>query len=260
MFPPLLRWLIPVLITLSPAATASEPAPPEQTPEHQPRVFRFNVSATGYPPYLIHNEDGTYSGIALDVVSRITERLGYELSLFLIPRKRVESMLLAGHIDDTPRAQEWTPDPERFLFTDPMVPIREVFFAPADSEFRFTGLDELKGITVVTPLGYHYPLLQPLFDSNAIERYDVADDKDIFTYLLHGRGLDVTVADQAVGQWIIRQRDWQGQFRHSTEAISDYGYRLMLRPDWTDFAEAFNEELANMKARGELEEILSQYR
>ncbi len=258
-FASLIRWLAPAFLVLAPAVATSESVD-QKAPLHQDCVFRFNVSATSYPPYLIHNEDGSYSGIAFDVVRRITQRLGYEFSVLRIPRKRVDTMLLDGHIDGTTRAREWTSNPDQFLFTDPIVPVREVFFAPADSKFHFTTVDDLKDITVVTPLGYHYPLLQPLFDSQTIKRYEVADDKDLFTYLLHGRGLDVTIADLAVGQWVIRQRDWQGKFRHSEQAISDYGYRLMLRPDWTEFADAFDNELAAMKSRGELEEILDQYR
>lgn len=261
MLHPTLRWLAPVIFPLaSGLATASEPVASGEPLNGQNPTLKFNVSTSGYPPYLIHHEDGTYGGIAFEVVSRVTDRLGYELEPLEIPRKRVDAMLLDGYIDASPRAWEWTQEPDKFLFTNEMVSIREVFFTPADSDFRFEGLEQLRDVTLVTPLGYHYPELEPLFENGHIERYEVSDDRDIFTYLLHGRGLDATVADLTVGRWIIRQHGWQGKFRYSDRAISDYGYRLMLRPDWKDFAEAFNEELASMKASGELEQILDQYR
>jgi polar amino acid transport system substrate-binding protein len=258
---PRLRWLAPAVMSLVSAFTsASEPVTPAEPLNGENPILHFNVSTSGYPPYIIHHDDDRYHGIAYEVVSRISERLGYRVEPHKIPRKRVDAMLQDGYIDATPRAREWTEKPGNFLFTDAIVSIREVFFTPVESGFRFEGLDTLQDVTLVTPLGYHYPELEPLFENGTIERYEVSEDRDIFTYLLHGRGLDAAVADLGVGQWIIRQNDWQGQFRHSEKALSDYGYRLMLRPDWAAFAEAFNEELADMKASGELEQILNQYR
>lgn len=265
MLQPFCLWLAPAILPLlSGLALANEsdrdPAVAESAFSGQDRVLDLNVSNRGYPPYLIVNDDGTYGGIAYDVVTRIADRIGYDIEFHQIPRKRVDGMLLDGRIDATPRAREWTEEPDNFLFTDAMVPIREVFFSKTDSDFRFEGLHNLQDVTLVTPLGYHYPELEPLFADGTIERYEVSEDRDIFTYLLHGQSLDATIADLTVGQWIIRQHGWQGKFRHSRQALSDYGYRLMLRPGWQSFAEAFNEELAKMKDSGELDEILDQYR
>lgn len=258
MIHPVVRWLAPAMFPLlSGFALAGASATESRS---QDNVLKLNVSTSGYPPYLIHHDDDTYGGIAYDVVTRIADRLGYQVETYEIPRKRVDRMLLEGHIDVTPRAREWTEEPDRFVFTDAMVPVREVFFSPADSDFRFEGVHELRDVTLVTPLGYHYPDLDPLFADGTVDRYEVTDDRDVFTYLLHGRGLDAAIADLTVGRWIIRQQGWQGRFKHSDQALSDYGYRLMLRPDWQSFAEAFNEELAAMKDSGELKKILDQYR
>lgn len=263
MFRSLQRQLsVAALFFLVTFVTAGEPAPlgsDEATAAEKP-VLRLNVSTGGYPPYLIVSHDHQYSGIAYDVVTRIAERMGYRVKALEIPRKRVDNLLQEGVIDATLRAREWTREPDRFLFTDAIVPIREVFFTPAESSFRFQGLDRLHNVTVATPLGYHYPRLKPLFDSGAVKRREVSRDRDIFTFMLHGENIDAAVADLLVGQWLIRQNGWQGKFRYSDQAITELGYRLMVRPDWAQFAEAFNEELEMMKASGELDEILDQYR
>src|SRR5690554_4600260 len=155
MFPPPLRWLTTTLFFLASGAAADEPVTVGQELDDQAPVFNFNVSTTGYPPYLIHNDDDTYGGLAFDVVSRVTERLGYQLNPLKIPRKRVDGLLLSGYIDATLRAREWAEEPERFLFSDTIVSVREVFFSPADSDFQYDGPDTLRDVTVVTPLGYH---------------------------------------------------------------------------------------------------------
>lgn len=117
---------------------------------HQ-KTFHFNVSPNGYPPYLIVEQEQP-SGIIWDVVSLIGQRLNYNVVPKKIPRKRVDEMLLDGVIDGTSRAREWTENPNRFLFTDSVVPIEEVFFVPRESKLEYRSPQDLYSKTVVTHL------------------------------------------------------------------------------------------------------------
>lgn len=222
--------------------------------------LRLNVSPNGYPPYTIV-ADQKISGIVWDVVTRIGERLGYRIEARKIPRKRVDGMLLDGFIDATARAEEWTDAPERFVFTDPIVSVREVFFSVGQEPFDYQSPEDLAGKTVLTHLGYKYPNLHDMFNSRKALRFDVPKDRDIFSYLLHGENrFDLAISDVLVGRWLIRKNGWKGRFSTSPQALSDYGLKLMLRPDMADFAQQFNRELAAMKANGELDRILQTYR
>lgn len=223
------------------------------------RLIRFNISPNGYPPYLIANENGP-SGIMWDVMSLVSQRLGYTLQAERIPRKRVDTMLQQGYIDATPRAREWTRQPEQFLFTDPVVQIEEVFFIPVDSDLVYERPEDLHTKTVVTHLGYIYPQLEPHFKAGTIDRFDVSRDRDMFKFLLHNQRFDVLVADRLVGQWILRTEGLQDAFRISDKGISQYDFRIMLRKDWQDFANQFNRELATIRENGELDAILANYR
>ncbi|WP_148862494.1 substrate-binding periplasmic protein [Marinobacter fonticola] len=223
-------------------------------------VFRLNVSPEGYPPYTIVDGEET-SGIIWDVAKRITERLGYRLEAYKIPRKRVDDMLLDDFIDATARAREWTDRPERFVFTDPIVRVREVFFALGEEKFVYDRPEDIAGRTVVTHLGYKYPYLREMFESKRAHRFDVPKDKDLFSYLLHGDdNFDLAISDMLVGQWLIRQNGWRGQFSVSDNALTDLGLRLMLRPDMDAFADKFNAELTAMKSNGDLDRIMDAYR
>lgn len=223
------------------------------------RVFRFNVSPNGYPPYLITEED-RQSGIMWDVVALIAERLDYRVVPEEIPRKRVDEMLVGGYIDGTTRAKEWTDNPEDYIFTDPVVDIEEVLFIPKDSDLDFEAPEDLFDRTLVTHLGYHYPALETHFKAGKIKRFDVSKDKDMFKYVLHGDDLDAAVADRLVGRWILLNEGMEDEFRTTSESLSNYGFRLMFRKDWAPFAESFNRELEAMRENGELDEILSRYR
>lgn len=222
-------------------------------------VFHFNVSPNGYPPYLIVDGDRV-SGIMWDVMALILPKLGYELNARKIPRKRVDQMLRKGYIDGTPRAREWTADPEKFRFTDAIVYVEEVFFFREDSELEYHRPEDLFGKTVVTPLGYIYPELTTYFQDERIKRFDVSRDRNMFRYLLHSDRFDAALADRLVGKWIMRQEGIGGKLRSSSKSISRYGLRLMLRRDNQAFAEAFNRELENARESGELDRILADYR
>lgn len=223
------------------------------------KTFRFNISPNGYPPYMIVDQDAP-SGIMWDVVSLISERLGYQIVAGKIPRKRVDQMLLDGYIDGTSRAIAWTHEPENFLFTEPVVDIQEAFFTPKHSGQTYHSAEELFSKTVVTHLGYLYPELQPHFDSGNIKRFDVSRDKDMFQFLLHGDRFDAAVVDLLVGKWILKNEGLQDQFTVSSEGISSYGFRVMLRKESQPFVDAFNAELARIRENGELEAILANYR
>lgn len=227
--------------------------------EDQSATFRFNISPNGYPPYLIVDGEKP-SGIMWDVVALIVPRLGYDLEFMKIPRKRVDQMLADGFLDGTPRAIEWTEKPEQFLFTNPVVHVEEVFFFANGAEFEYNHPSDLFGKTVVTHLGYMYPALDSYFESAQIRRFDVPRDRDMFRFLLHGERFDTALADRLVGQWILKTEGMAEHFSSSETAISQYGFRIMVRPEWTEFVQAFNEELQRVRENGELQAILANYR
>lgn len=229
------------------------------TPGQAQQVFKFNISPDGYPPYLIVDGEEP-AGIMWDVVELIVPRLGYEVQAHQIPRKRVNHMLAEGYIDATPRAIQWTREPEKFLFTDPIVHVEEVFFFHEHSNLEFQGIEDLAGKTIVTPLGYVYPVLEPYFNEGRINRFEVSHDRDMFRFLLHSKRFDAALADRLVGQWILKDEGIADHFRSSGKSITRYGFRLMLRPESGQFADAFNRELANIRENGALDAILARYR
>lgn len=251
--------LLGLLTALLVTAVSAEPSLESYKPGG-PGVFKLNVSPNGYPPYIIIGDDNQYSGIVWDVVKTVSGRLGYQIQPVKIPRKRVDSMLLDGYIDGTPRAIEWTVDAEKYVFTDPLVRIKEVFFMRKGEEFPYQQPIDIESLTVVTHLGYRYPELADMFESGKAQRFDVSQDKDMFSFLLNADHFDTAIADLSVGQWILRENGWQNEFSYTENGISDFGFCLMLRKDWAGFAEDFNAEFKQLRESGELGQILNRYR
>lgn len=253
-----LASVVAVLLMVSGATVLASTTAADRS-DSENRVFRFNVSPSGYPPYLITHGNRT-TGIMWEVVETIAEHIGYRVEAIKVPRKRVDQLILEGLLDGTPRAREWTDNPTDFIFTDPIVDIEEVIFFPKGSSAEFRVVEDLFSLTLVTQLGYNFPKLKPHFESGRIERFNVPRDQDIFVYLLNHDKLDAAIADRLVGQWLLMEQGSQDKFRVSSATLSQSGFRLMLRPDWQEFALAFNEKLAAMRAAGEIEAILAKYR
>ncbi len=252
-------YLFGLLMGLLVTTVSAEPSLESYKPGG-PGIFKLNVSPNGYPPYIIIGDDDQYSGIVWDVVNTVAKRLNYQIEPKKIPRKRVDGMLLDGYIDGTPRAIEWTITPDNYTFTDPVVRIKEVFFMRKGEEFQYQKPNDIESLTVVTHLGYRYPELAEMFESGKAKRFDVSQDKDMFSFLLNADQFDSAISDLAVGQWIVRENGWQNEFSYTENGISDFGFRLMLRKDWAGFADDFNAELDQLRESGELDQILDRYR
>lgn len=249
--PSLFSSVATLLILLCSGIASAEPDNDKQ--------FRFNVSPNGYPPYLIVDQ-ASPSGIMWDVVSLIVDRMGYTVVPLKIPRKRVDSMLSEGFIDGTPRAREWTKDPEKFLFTDAVVNVEEVIFSREALNLTYESPKDLITRTVVTHLGYIYPMLDPYFETGDIQRFDVPRDQDMFTFVLHDNHYNIAVADRLVGQWFLKNHGHRNEFNISEANISEFGYRVMVRKGNQDFVDRFNQELRQIRENGELNAILAKYK
>ncbi|WP_228276639.1 substrate-binding periplasmic protein [Marinobacter sp. JSM 1782161] len=253
----MLRVFLRSAFVLATLLIAHTPAAADTGNDH---VLKFNVSPAGYPPYIIV-DDKQVSGIVWDVITSVCERLDYRVEPHMIPRKRVDRMLLEGYIDATARAREWTAHPEHFVFSAPIVRVREVFFTVDGAPFDYQVPADLQGMTVLTHLGYRYPYLKEMFESGRAQRFDVPKDRDIFSYLLYGENrFDVAIADELVGHWLIRENGWKGRFNTSVNALTDFGLRLMVRPGIAGFADDFDRELEALRASGELDRIITSYR
>ena len=247
-----------LLLTALLFSTVAASAAPESG--KAPAPLRFNVSPEGYPPFLIVKAGEPITGIMWDVINALAERHGYVVKPMKIPRKRVDSFIQRGDLDATARAREWTDHPHRFVFTDPVLQAKEVFFSRKSSPFVYHDKQDLDGKTIITHLGYHYPTLAPLFKSGEARRYDIQYDEDMFNYMLNGDHFAATIAVREVGQWILRQNHWKDEVYIDDHPVSTTGFRLMFNKAWAPIVKQFNADLAEMRRSGELDQILDRYR
>lgn len=244
--------ILGVLVTLgvTPVALATERSADELV---------FNIGIGGIPPYTIKRDDGSVSGIFGDVLTRIAREYDYTVVATEVPTNRVDDFMLEGRVDVTMRAMEWTNEPLRFLFTEPVTIARDVVFTRKDQPLNLKSPYDLAGKTLITHLGYSYPILEPLFKSGEITRLVLQDEVSMFRRLAGAERFDGLLSNYRSGKWIMRTHGWEDDFQVEPVVLNESPYRLMFASRWPHFVKLFDRELAEMKENGELNRIITSY-
>ena len=210
------------------------------------KLLIFSMPPEGYPPFLIQGPDGSTSGIMLDVLSRLSSHQGYTIRQEYYPEIREGTMVEQGKIDARAKAREWVKDPDRFTWSDPITECTDVLVFLKTKPLIFRDLDDLTDKKIIAHLGYTYPVLDPLFSSNKIRRFDEYNETAMLDSLLKAEH-DAAVMNKQVALWLIKNnKKYQGKFRFSEKIIDTVGYRIMFtnKKNWGGFADRFNKDLA----------------
>lgn len=213
-----------------------------------------------WPPYV--EKDAPGGGAAIDLVSQILKRAGYDTvaSIDSWPRSLQGSEI--GIYDVL--ATAWvTKDRKRELqFSDPYYENVTRFIKRKDSPVRFRSYADLKNLIVGVIAGRDYG-----------EKFDrakgflrIAKSHVIQNLLLMQQGrIDLTLGDE----WVIRHELTQyfpnaiNEFEFLPQPVSQRGLHIAVsrtRPDHKEIIRAFNKALAAMKADGSMKKLLDNYR
>ncbi|VAX13236.1 hypothetical protein MNBD_GAMMA24-1173 [hydrothermal vent metagenome] len=213
-----------------------------------------------WPPYV--EKDAPGGGAAIDLVSRILKRAGYDTvaSIDSWPRSLQGSAI---GIYDVLATAWFTKDRDRELqFSEPYYENVTRFIKRKDSPVRFRSYADLKNLMVGVVTGRDYG-----------EKFDqaqgflrIAKSHVIENLLLmQQRRIDLTLGDE----WVIRHELTQyfpnavNEFEFLPQPVSKRGLHIAVsrtRPDHKEIIHAFNKALAAMRADGSMQKLLDRYR
>ncbi len=222
----------------------------------QEKVIRFNVTPKGFPPYVISTPP---AGIMFDVLQHVAQQQNIQLVAKRIPESGVYILLDNDKLDTHASALEWVENPEKYLFSDPVLKVRDVVFTRKESSFKFNKVEDLFGHSIGVHTGYSYQSLSMYFKSGKIKRVDSNNELYMLNMLSRSR-LDIAIITEHVGLWLIKNNNILQKFKISKKAIDTTDYRFVFTKKWQPFVKAFNDELAVMKKNGKIKHIFSKYR
>jgi polar amino acid transport system substrate-binding protein len=218
------------------------------------------VTGEDYPPFVDAREPG--GGLAVVLVRQVLDRMKLTATIDVAPWRRGYEETLRGRYDATfPYVR--TAERERdFLYSEPLIQVRQAVFMAADRRFAYRSPADLKGRRVCTPLGYApAAALQPLIDRGEVQRVTAASAAACPGLLAADRA-DVFIQDLRIGQALVAKaglaRDVVavGEPPFGTTEIHLIVPRS--RPDAASLIARFNAALAQLRTSGDYERLLTQ--
>lgn len=214
---------------------------------------------SSYPPYQVVADDGTPSGLAIDILNAIVRRTGDTIVPVYLPGPRLFAGITAGTIDiDLFSNPKWRPQyAADSIYTESYLTTRMVLVYRKDVESVPRSIKELTGRTLLTVNGFRYPGLDEMFDRQEVMR-DVAPSTALLLKMLQAKHGSLGVADEAVFLDLARSEGYDALLEGfpvapPTEVMMRFPKRKGAAVD------RFNQAILALRQSGELTRILARY-
>jgi polar amino acid transport system substrate-binding protein len=229
-------------------------------PAAEPATIR--LVTMDYPPYIV-KQDGKVQGPVVSVVKEAFHRLGYHVSIELLPWSRSLDMVSQGTADGLFTIKK-TPEREATLLyvAEPVLTQEYVLFVHKDSAFRFDGnLASLANVKLgVTANNSYGPRFDEALRQGQFRHLQTAyDHEHLFRMLVAGR-IEVAIGSKVVGQAFIHAIHADDQVVVADPAVmTAYSYLVFTRQrDFTELARVFEQTLVAMRRDGTLAKLLGE--
>ncbi len=221
------------------------------------RALRFSITESWAMP-LVKVENGQATGgVIFDLQTRLAQKVGRRAEMLVLPRKRVQQMLVRGEIDVRCYVNpNWlTESHHQYIWSVPFMIQRDMLVARSKGTMT---LARLHGEQVGTVLGYVYPRLQAKFDANDLQRDDARTQEIALLKLDAGRN-NYAISNELTLNWFNRNQGADHKLQAVEELSADVASCIVRdEPDVPTMA--LLRALVQMSNDGEFEQILARYR
>lgn len=215
-----------------------------------------------FPPYLGEQLKGY--GVASQIVTEAFALAGYRVEYGFFPWRR--SMVLAelGEWDGTV-VWSWSEERDKlFLYSDPVMVTREVFFHRADKPFAWQSYDDLADLRIGATVGYFYgDTFQEAEKSGKIQVERIVTDLQNLKKLLNDR-IDLSlqeanVAHSLIARHLPQYKDLLVPYSEKPTRITTLHLLISKAIDGgAKMITDFNEGLRQLRESGRVDEIFQQ--
>ena len=220
--------------------------------------LRFVVPDSWSMPMVQFESGRPMQGILYDVMLSLATQVGVPAEFHVLPRARVQSAMEHGEIDvRCYAAQSWLPNQSGdYIWSIPLWVQPDVLLSRPDP---LTSADpaHLTRQSIGTVRGYIYPTLQPLFDSDHLQREDARNQEQVLEKLLAGR-YRYAVSNRWTMDW-FNQRLLPEQQLQSVAVLQEQRVGCYVRNDPKVPVQRILRTLLRMKMSGEIDDIIGLY-
>lgn len=229
-----------------------------QLPAHELPPLRFAIADSWTMP-LIHLENNQpVEGIMFDLMNTLATDLQRRPEYHVMPRLRLQAAVERGSVDVRCFVMpSWTTGPSGNFSWSPPLFLQRDWLIGDSRETAPTSLANLPSQVIGTVLGFHYPALQPQFDSGHFERDDARNQLQVLQKLQAGR-YRYAVSSQLTLDWFNSQLPAEQRFQALT-VLEEQHLGCMVRNDPSIPSQGLLKALGRMKQTGEIERIFKRY-
>ncbi|MBI3286081.1 MAG: transporter substrate-binding domain-containing protein [Burkholderiales bacterium] len=213
-----------------------------------------------YPLNIFDKDRQLKGGLLKEFTDNIAGHIGAKPVYRLYSRRRVDAAVIGGDSDllcyTSPK---WMETPQAVAWTIPAMPQVERVVVLRGSPLPEAFQQDLKGKRIAVQIGYHYALIQALFDSGQARRMDMTDVPGMFRLLERG-GADALISSESEIEGYFKNfPDKRHLYQASkkpfsivqTQCALSYRSRWKLAP--------VNRAIQRMQESGELEKMMRDY-
>ena len=221
----------------------------------------LKLVANYWEPFTGASLDGW--GAASDLVTSALAREGYTASIHIEPWTRALDDVYKNRSDALVAVWRTTERADHLLFSDPYFTNRLVLVARRDRHFKFTSLDDLKGLTVGVGRGYDYS--DTFMKAGGFIKEPALTAEQNLKKLSSGR-IDLAVEDACIARYVMKQPAPGFDLEHDLEIISPPLDEIPLyfgvansTPNAREIVDSFNRGLSSMKQDGSYWALLARH-
>lgn len=239
------------------AAETTDTAAEADTSSESTEAKKYVIATdTTFAPFEFENDNGEMVGIDLDLLAAIAEDQGFEYELQVIGFSAAVTALEAGEVDGVIAGMSITDErAAKYDFSEPYYDSGVGMAVAADSDIK--SYEDLAGMQVAAKIGTEgCTFAESIADQYGFTIAQFEDSATMYQEVLSGTSAACFDDYPVLGYEISRGTPLALPLE--MERGSSYGFAT-LKGEAPELVEMFNAGLANLKANGKYDEILSTY-
>ncbi|MFN4238730.1 MAG: substrate-binding periplasmic protein [Vogesella sp.] len=229
---------------------------------HATPPLRIGVAESDAAPIVVLNAQRQLaSGLSKDLGDALARALSTRASFTVLSRNRVEPALQSGKVDLICNSNPaWFANSSRYGWTRDFYPQIERIVTLKTHPRTINSSDELAALRIGVIRGYHYPTLEPLWQSQRAERANHPHLDSSLKALGLGMADAVVSSELELAAWVKQNPQAGQQLRMQPWVVSVMPTKCAVAPGGKYSVAVLNEGIAQLEKQGELNRILQRYR
>lgn len=221
--------------------------------------LRFSIADSWSMPLVNIQDDQPTAGILFDIMQSLSQHMGRTAVYHRMPRNRIQGAMARGEVDVRCYVSpDWLGGLSGdYTWSLPLLVQRDLLVTTARNAFPITPA-QLHRQPIGTVLGYFYPKIQPLFDSQQLIRED-ARSQDQVLQKLRARRYFYAISSQWALDW-FNQTEAAKDPLQPVSIINEELVGCIARNDPDLPVQGIMRALLRMKMSGEIDRIIKRYR